>query len=120
MNTKNHYSDKDSTIIKDTSTYSNIPPEYIAEAMKLSHKTFKLLIYYFSKAGSWKFNKQTMIRECGLTDRSFDDARRELIRTKWLIIDSSGHIDNIIIGKEKVGAYIRKLEVKRENISAYS
>ena len=107
-NYKKHYINKDSIIIKDIeSDRYNIPPNQIKLAMDLSSPAFKLLIYMFSKAGSWEFREDIMISECKLTKRSYADARRELIQNQWLIEDRSGNIVTYIIGRDKVEAYIK-------------
>jgi len=116
---KKEYYDKDSVMKKDISSYSNIPNDQLVKAMKLSSSAFKLLIYYFSKSGSWKFNDTTIIKECNLTERSMKDARRELINNDWLIIDKSGIIDIYILGLDIVDQYKGKYKRNKHNREVY-
>ena len=100
---------------KDISKYSNIPNDQLIKALKLSSPAFKVLIYYYSKSGSWSFNDDTIATDCGLSKRGFNDARRELINNDWLIMDKGGIITIYILGLDSVGEYKEKYRIAKKN-----
>lgn len=114
------YKDKDSIIRKDTTKFTNIPAQDIEDAMTLSSGAFRLLIYLFSKSGTWKFNKATIKKVCKLTDRGYADARRELIRTGWYEEEKDGAIKIFLIGKRTVSEFREHLKTNRHNAKVYS
>jgi hypothetical protein len=92
-------------IVKDYSDYSNIPPNQIKKAMSLTNMGFKLLIYMYSKAGSWEFSNSEVRSVIHATERSYADAVRELKREGWLLIDRTGKVKTYYIGLDTVAKY---------------
>lgn len=79
-----------------------IPRDEALLAMSdLSDNAFKLLIYYYSRTSGWTFSDSEIAKTLGITERTVNDNRKELIKKKYLLI-TSGEIDNYFVGKDIV------------------
>jgi helix-turn-helix protein len=80
-----------------------IPTEEALTAMKeLTDTAYKLLIYYYSKSTGWNFSDLEIGRVLGVTERTVQTARKELVDKEYLLVEKGKNIDNYFIGKRAV------------------
>jgi hypothetical protein len=95
-------------ILKKTETkfMARIPQQEIIGAMKeLSSGAYKLLMYYYSRRDGWEFIDENIANAIGTSPRQVKKFRKELIDTKYLLIQK-GSIDVYFIGKLSVEKFL--------------
>lgn len=83
------------------------PRDEAEQAMtELSPSAYMLLDYYYSKDDGWEFTKAHMMKTLGITERTLQRAKKELIEKRYLHIASGKEVDNYFVGKQQVRDFL--------------
>lgn len=79
--------------------------EVTAALQELSQGAYRLLTYYYSRNDGWKFNDDNMAKVLSTSRRMVKKYRKELIDTKYLLIQK-GQVNVYFIGRLAVSQFL--------------
>jgi len=80
--------------------------ETIAAITDLSPTAYVLLDYFYSVKSGWVFIEKKMTKTLGVTSRTLQKAKRELVQKGYLYIAKGGEITTYYVGKGAVNEFL--------------
>ena len=87
----------------------NISPAGMKKALKeLAPNAFRLFLYYHTKSDGWVFRPDDMAKEMGISVRTVQYAKAQLIKQEYLFIEHEKRVDSYYLGPATVKKHKKK------------